>query len=87
MQIVIDISDDLKDKICNATEDWATRYVEGWNLEIARIIRNGTPLPKGHGDLIDRNALIRKQFIPNVGFELVELDDLKTAPTVIPADK
>jgi len=44
-------------------------------------------LPKGHGDLIDRDALIQKQFIPNVGFELVDLDDLKTAPTVIPADK
>ena len=58
MQIVIDIEDDLKDKICNATEDWATRYVEGWNLEIARIIRKGTPLPKGHGELIDKDVVL-----------------------------
>lgn len=58
MKMIIDISDELKDKICNSTEEWAARYVAGWDKEIAGIIRNGTPLPKGHGELIDKDVVL-----------------------------
>ena len=94
MQIVIDISDDLKDKICNATEDWACKYVEGWSLEVARIIRNGTPLPKGHGDLIDLNALKGELWwvtdCPHTKLTEQAIDiweAVNTATTVIPTDE
>ena len=57
-------------------------------LELA--VANGIPLPKGHGDLIDRDTL-------NLDYEVSMADDWKTAheiancvkyaPTVIPANK
>lgn len=78
MQVVINIPD----------EAYALLKSKPVSDNIAEcIIANGVPLPKGHGDLIDRDALIQKQFIPNLGFDLVDLDNLKIAPTVIPADK
>ena len=42
-------------------------------------IRNGTPLPKGHGRLIDANEVSKYVIIGN--------GDLKKCPTIIEADK
>ena len=85
MKLVIDIPDEDYNVILENANIYKEKQ---WGLpEVWDAIVNGTPLPKGHGDLIDRDTLIQKQFIPNVGFELIELDDLKTAPIVIPADK
>ena len=54
MQIVIDLSDEMyKDIQKKSTEIQA----EGYVLENA--VLNGTPLPKGHGKLIDSNILKR----------------------------
>ena len=50
---------------------------------IAQSIANGTPLPKGHGRLIDADALYDQ-------FEYADYDFEKTleyAPTIIEADK
>ena len=79
MKLIIDIPVDLKNKICNSTETWAARYVEGWDVSIARIIRNGKPLPEWHGRLIDETKITAcewdgKQMTCN-------------APTIIEADK
>ena len=50
MKIVIDIpADDYKDLM---NEEWISAL-----NEYQLMIRNGKPLPKGHGDLISRNAL------------------------------
>ena len=43
MKLIIDIPNDLYEKISKSTENWAARYVEGWDITVARIIRNGTP--------------------------------------------
>lgn len=45
-------------------------------------IRHGTPLPKGHGRLIDADALWKKWVFDAIGKQ--EIDD---APTIIEADK
>ena len=56
MQIVIDINEDVFTRLFdNGTEDYA--IVNDDLFAIAKSIRKGTPLPKGHGDLIDRNKL------------------------------
>lgn len=54
------------------------------------IIRTGTPLPKGHGRLVDADELKPRDISPEAwyspmwGFELNDIDD---APTIIEADK
>ena len=55
MQIVIDIDDDMYKSVVNNDV-----YVLGdvdWIL-LENAIANGTPLPKGHGDLIDRKLAL-----------------------------
>lgn len=51
MQIVIDISDE----IYNIVKKRNLRFDEIYEIE--ESIRNGTPLPKGHGRLIDADYL------------------------------
>ena len=64
-----------------------------WGLE---AIRNGTPLPKGHGRLIDADALNTRmeQRMDRIGDDesIWEASNVKTAldilaPTIIEADK
>ena len=83
MKVVIDI--DENDFL--ACKYWFHEGVAQW-AEV--IIAKGTVLPKGHGDLIDRDTL-------NLDYEVLMADDWKTAheiancvkyaPTVIEADK
>ena len=52
MKIVIDIDDNLYTRLFdNGVEDYDDA------VDMGRAIRRGTPLPKGHGDLIDREKL------------------------------
>ena len=46
---------------------------------------NGTPLPKEHGDLIDRKALLNRPY--EKGGFVEWYDEIKHAPTIIEADK
>ena len=91
MQIVIDIPEAEYDLIVN---DEAC----GLNV-LTRAIANGTPLPKGHGDLIDRNA-VNEEFYSiynsamacsNKPSDKYLLDKwsvcLDTSPTIIEADE
>lgn len=53
MKIVIDIDDNLYTRLFdNGVEDYDDA------VDMGRAIRRGTPLPKGHGDLISRQAII-----------------------------
>lgn len=47
---------------------------------MASAIRNGKPLPKGHGDLVDRNDLKYEKY-NSYAYAIAN------APTIIPADK
>ena len=55
IQIVIDIPE----KIYIHLHDGGSI---GASLMIENAIKNGTPLPKGHGDLIDREGLLDEMF-------------------------
>ena len=45
-----------------------------WTLHLYDAVRNGTPLPKGHGRLVDADR----------AYEFNSIDDM---PTIIEADK
>lgn len=57
MQIVIDIDENLYTRLFdNGIQD---NEIEVDDVcEMARALRLGTPLPKGHGDLIDRDGVL-----------------------------
>lgn len=86
MKIVIDIDEETYKNIQSL--DW--KNGERWYSEEWKAIHHGTPLPKGHGRLIDADAL-------NLDYEVEMADDWKTAheiancvkyaPTIIEADK
>ena len=52
IQLIIEVDEQL---VC---EGFERPFTEEERNILIRAIGNGTPLPKGHGDLIDRNALI-----------------------------
>lgn len=57
MQVVIDINDNTYETIKH--EYCVLPPRKGLLKVLWDAIQNGTPLPKGHGDLIDRNELIK----------------------------
>lgn len=80
MQIVIDIPEDKFDLIRMA----ASGGVGGF---MGQIIANGTPLPKGHGRLIDESLMNDDNtfsILEDDGTLYRKVTDL---PTVIPEDK
>lgn len=54
MQIVIDIPEDVKEKIAIMGLD----RLDVWNIRlVSKAISDGIPLPKGHGRLIDADSV------------------------------
>ena len=75
MQIVIDIDDNLYTRLFdNGGDDY------DYAADMATAIRKGTPLPIGHGDLIDRKELIENGI--SKGF-CDWYDEIKMADTII----
>ena len=71
MQIVIDIPEDVYTRLFdNGIQD--NEIATDDICEMARSLRQGTPLPKGHGRLIDADAL-------DMEHEIEMADDWKTA--------
>jgi hypothetical protein len=97
MQIVIDI-DDMAYKFVQDTsfvEDESTMF-EQTNadrkktlllFDILDAIQNGTPLPKGHGRLIDADDLIQELSVVSSRPVKSQLYILREAQTIIEADK
>lgn len=88
MQIVIDIDEEIyrtslpyKDTplISNEANDYP---------EMLRAVANGTPLPKGHGKLIDASNLLTVTDIRKDGTELtyVPYEEIENAEAIIEAD-
>lgn len=82
MQIVIDIPEETYIHLCNGGSIGASLLIE-------YAIANGTVLPKGHGRLIDADALIKdvrdnseSYFADDFAHEWVDV-----APTIIDADR
>jgi len=90
MQIVIEIPEEMKDTCDNDAFEQATDYVSWFNGTLVMAIKNGIPLPKGHGDLIDRSKLETTDVSPEPWYSPMwaysewMIDD---AEVVIPADK
>lgn len=73
MQLVIDIPEEI---YLNVKKDYL------YDTEvIVNAFKNGTPLPKGHGRLIDADEL--KKVINQFDY----YDQVSDAPTIIEADK
>ena len=82
MQIVIDISEE--------DMQYISTYGQCDAMKLMCAIANGTPLPKGHGDLIDRKELLENKYEIDTmccEYDVVDVDDIKDAPTIIEADK
>jgi hypothetical protein len=85
MQVVINIDDKLYNRI---------KYLEPKSntmLDVLmRSVQNGTPLPKGHGDLIDRKLALSDAGLcefHRYGDYVKMRNYLKSIPTIIEADK
>ena len=96
MQIVIDIPEELKNKIDTANEDNYKTYLWWFDTTLYCAIKNGTPLPKGHGRLIDSDALEYTCNSDECGmltgcnhcqYNIITEDEIDHAPTIIEADK
>lgn len=79
MQIVIDIDEDYYEIIKHEVS-------HGHDFKPYTLIANGTPLPKGHGRLIDEDRLY-KVFNRNVSGADAFKQLFDDAPTIIEADK
>jgi len=86
MQIVIDIDEDYYELIKHDVKN-------GMDYLPCKLIANGTPLPKGHGKLIDADKeiaglkemkVVDEKDKQSVRFAILEL---KYADTIIEADK
>lgn len=80
MQIVIDISENRYRLLQKQARTSLGREKLD---EFGEAVLNGTPLPKGHGRLIDADALNRK----DVNCANVPMNFIDTAETIIEADK
>lgn len=85
MEIVIKIPEEAYQLLKNKGVDWLGAE------HILNAVANGTPLPKGHGDLIDRKELLKEKrrleaFDGDV-FDIIHEETVINAQTIIEADK
>ena len=89
IELVIKIPEWMYKSICEGIEASKRCGVVGIDPNIHEAIYNGTPLPKGHGRLIDADEL--KKIIEKndplamAGFN-VRLIDINSTPTIIEAE-
>ena len=85
MQIIINIDDEDYDDITLTGENIINL---GVLLDLREAVRNGTPLPKGHGRLIDADAINLKDISPVDGFSVygATAEDIDLTPTIIEAE-
>lgn len=81
MELVIKIPDKYKELLDHGKADGSIRK------SILNTVANGTPLPKGHGRLIDADAFIENEeccgYIEDMDIDTFNL----VTPTIIEADK
>lgn len=76
MQVVIDIDDKLYNRI-KCLEPKSNTMLDG----LMRSVQNGTPLPRGHGRLIDESKITKCYMLP---INRIDVRELRTdAPTII----
>lgn len=82
MKIVIDIPEDVYTRLFDNGVDASIDDLR----QLETTVRKGTPIPKGHGDLIDRIEVIKSLFDYHNGKKTIGqcIDDV---PITIEADK
>ena len=60
-------------------------------LDLRKAVRNGKPLPKGHGALKDADEIKKNRFTLGTSnyceYKVVKIEDIDKANTIIEADK
>lgn len=91
IELVIKISEKVKQAFDNAESNELKGGYYDCGGVIGNAIKNGTPLPKGHGRLIDADTLDEcKEMMNTIMGECkyaVRMDDIRNSPTIIEADK
>ena len=86
MQIVINISDELYDETQKGNYNYNIFERQVFIDTMIYNIINSTPLPKGHGRLIDVSDLIPDSDYEDGLFCAVSIGQINGAPTIIEAD-
>ena len=96
MQIVIDIPDEMYQKIKETFKVISgSRRSERFDYILFDAVNTGTPLPKGHGRLIDADKMKNKMLYSHDVSAEIEINGtdefinyiFNDAPTIIEADK
>jgi hypothetical protein len=87
MQIVIDIDENVFTRLFdNGVEDYA--IVNDDLFAIAKSIRKGTPLPKGHGRILDEKDILDTKNNDGGWYDLVDMPEyIAGVKAIIEADK
>lgn len=88
MKIVIELPEEVYDEIMIHNRELRESGKSAYYLE--GLIQNGTPLPKGHGRLIDADALgdtCDWCHTDDDGSWCYKCKDIDNTPTIIEADK
>ena len=84
MKLIIDIPKEEYELVRHENKSFRTE------LELMNAVANGTPLPKGHGDLIDRDDLLADSYCIDdwSGNEvnIVDVMTVRMADAIIEAD-
>ena len=85
MKMVIDISEEMYKEYMDV--QLARGNGKGIVSTLLTAIKNGTPLPEHHGDLIDRDELLlwshKMDTMYCIYDEVVDVGDIKNAPTIV----
>ena len=81
IELAIRIPEDIYEEVMSG--DWSNFAPYGF----CKAIENGTPIPKGHGDLVDRNNYLKEIEDDIVGNYPDLTDWIKDTQAIIPADK
>ena len=85
MRLIIDIPEKVNEHIRSAVgHGYYPFFDDDEGHIVGKAISNGTPLPKGHGRLIDADAY-RKEMLDSREFDFFKRLDMQ--PTIIEADK
>lgn len=103
MKLLIEISDKLYNFVKTKTIAGNSRNFDDYDMyDVSRRIANGTPLPKGHGRLIDAEELLQYGSCPDdctgsnspecdevahCPIRIFDIESINDAPTIIKADK
>jgi hypothetical protein len=86
IELVIKLDKDIAQGIIDGENDEPRNIVRSFQATIADAIKNGTPLPKGHGRLIDADKLNPDSDYEDGIFYAVSIGQIDGAETVVEAE-